>query len=191
MPPEAASVVPALRDSISIRKTPPNHAIRHESLEDNERTIFANHISVQPHRGIGHPTKAGLPTDVKAKKEMQIRRPANHEFARCHLEAARGPQPERLLQSRRRIISCEKQNPYRVAKPSKTLILNFSTTHLDRNLERILFSLPPLLHEYRDPGDGGGHRGPRGGGQAQPPMQIWPVSGLSEIFHFFSSKIAI
>ena len=94
----------------SLFGSPPNHAIRHESLENDERTIFANHKSVQPHKGIGHPTKAGLPTDVKAKKEMQIRRPANQKFARCHLEAARGPQPERLLQSSRRIISCEKNS---------------------------------------------------------------------------------
>ena len=122
----------------SLFGTPPNHAIRHESLENDERTIFANHKSVQPHKGIGHPTKAGLPTDVKAKKEMQIRRPANQKFARCHLEAARGPQPERLLQSSRRIISCEKKQP----SHSKPSILNFSTTPLDRFLERIFFHSP-------------------------------------------------
>ena len=73
----------------------------------------------------------------------------------------------------------------KTAKPFKTIDFEFFN-HPSRSISRKnFFSLPPLLHEYRNRGDGGGHRGPRGGVSYGAGSDLARFLDLVKFFTFF------
>ena len=98
---EATFVVPALRDSISARSTAElRHQARVAMIKRRMDRFCRTYLSIQLHKGTGHPAKAGLTLDDRSKKKVQNRSSALQKIARGHPEAARKPQPERLYKAR-------------------------------------------------------------------------------------------
>ena len=118
----------------SLFGSPPNHANRHETLGDGERTIFANHKSVQPHKGTGAPTRK---RGTRCKSKKKKRKPESLRIKK--LPSATWVKQPKLFQSRE--VTKQRRE---VKKINFIFGFNRSETSSFRIIHKInIFSFPP------------------------------------------------